>query len=172
MTSLPAQRSVSNSKKKPPTPKSTTSPSTATVPNPQSAAPHPAPSSFSALGMRSPRLETRDGSSNAILPPSAYHPSVMIASTELGVYVKWALLLQEQLELVRGEHAVLLQHCERLQVDNQLLRKKLFDENPSKYGRRVRASSLSALFSPPSRSILLPVTPPPFFKSLFPPVSS
>jgi len=57
----------------------------------------------------------------------------MIASTELGVYVKWALLLQEQLELVRGEHAVLLQHCERLQVDNQLLRKKLFDENPSKY---------------------------------------
>ena len=51
------------------------------------------------IAPRQPRLENEGG---AALPPTAYHPSRMLASTELGVYVKWALLLQEQLEHVQG----------------------------------------------------------------------
>jgi len=73
----------------------------------------------------------------ASLPASAFnHPAMMIASTgavELGVYVKWALLLQEQLEAVQAERVAVLQRCLKLQADNQLLRQTLQEENPTKY---------------------------------------
>merc|ERR1711920_622192 len=75
---------------------------------------------ISTLMSRSPRLETNSGSNSSTLPPTAYHPSLMLASTELGVYIKWALLLQEQLEHVQAERAGLAQHCSRLQVEEML----------------------------------------------------
>lgn len=89
---------------------------------------------ISTLMSRSPRLETNSGSNSSTLPPTAYHPSLMLASTELGVYIKWALLLQEQLEHVQAERAGLAQHCSRLQTDNHQLRRMLVAEDPAKYG--------------------------------------
>lgn len=89
---------------------------------------------ISTLMSRSPRLETNSGSNSSTLPPTAYHPSLMLASTELGVYIKWALLLQEQLEHVQAERAGLAQHCSRLQTDNHMLRRMLVAEDPAKYG--------------------------------------
>lgn len=91
---------------------------------------------ISTLMSRSPRLESRDGNgSSTFFPPTAYHPSLMLASTELGVYIKWALLLQEHLEQVQAERAGLAQQCSRLQTDNQALRGMLYSENPIKYAK-------------------------------------
>merc|ERR1711920_696352 len=89
---------------------------------------------ISTLMSRSPRLETNSGSNSSTLLPTAYHPSLMLASTELGVYIKRALLLQEQLEHVQAERAGLAQHCSRLQTDNHMLRRMLVAEDPAKYG--------------------------------------
>lgn len=91
---------------------------------------------ISTLMSRSPRLESRDGTgSSTFFPPTAYHPSLMLASTELSVYIKWALLLQEHLEQVQAERAGLAQQCGRLQTDNQMLREMLFAEDPIKYAK-------------------------------------
>jgi len=88
---------------------------------------------ISTIMSRSPRLESRESGSS--LPPTAYHPSLMLASTELGVYIKWALLLQEHLEHVQGERAGLVQQCSRLQADNHMLRRMLVAEDPTKYAQ-------------------------------------
>jgi len=88
---------------------------------------------ISTIMSRSPRLESRESGSS--LPPTAYHPSLMLASTELGVYIKWALLLQEHLEHVQGERAGLVQQCSRLQADNHMLRRMLIAEDPTKYAQ-------------------------------------
>merc|ERR1719382_1012145 len=82
------------------------------------------------IAPRQPRLENEGG---AALPPTAYHPSTMLASTELGVYVKWALLLQEQLEHVQGERRALMQRCLKLEAENEWCRAALYEENPRKY---------------------------------------
>ena len=84
-----------------------------------------------------PRLQdSKDSSAAGNLPPTAYHPSMVLASNEVGVYVKWALLLQEQLDHVQTERAKLQQHVTQLQIENQQLQKV-----------RVRASPPHHLFT-------------------------
>ena len=69
---------------------------------------------------RQPRLETRDapGGSN----PQPYHPHMMpqqpgVLGADMGMYIKWALLLQEQLEQVQGEKAKLQEVVVQLQTE-------------------------------------------------------
>jgi hypothetical protein len=81
-----------------------------------------------------PRLQdSKDSSAAGNLPPTAYHPSMVLASNEVGVYVKWALLLQEQLEILQNDRRSLFEQALALRADNRLLRKTLVDENPEKY---------------------------------------
>jgi len=68
----------------------------------------------SALMARQPRLETRDAPAAASQPP--------ILGGDVGVYIKWALVLQEQLAHVQGERAGLAQQVVSLQQENERLR--------------------------------------------------
>lgn len=72
---------------------------------------------------RQPRLETRDPPSAASQQP--YDPHMMsqtpMIGGDMGVYVKWALLLQEQLDHVQGERTKLQEHVTQLQIENQQL---------------------------------------------------
>lgn len=72
----------------------------------------------SALMARQPRLETRDAPAAASqLPP--------ILGGEVGVYIKWALVLQEQLAHVQGERAGLAEQVVSLKLENEQLRQAL-----------------------------------------------
>lgn len=87
---------------------------------------------------RQPRLETREAPGGASQQP--YHPNMFpqapMLGSDMGVYVKWALLLQEQLDHVQTERAKLQQHVTQLQIENQQLQKV-----------RVRASPPHHLFT-------------------------
>lgn len=120
----------------------------------------------SPLVSQQPRLESRDVSSSAgNLPSSAYHP-LMLASSELGVYVKWALLLQEQLEHVQADRTALTQQCTKFQTENQRLRKALLEENPQRYahlvnsGERTAQSAAQSLRASPAASMPLSTSSP------------
>lgn len=67
---------------------------------------------------RQPRLETRDA-------PAAAPQMPAIIGGDIGVYIKWALVLQEQLAHVQGERASLAQQVMSLKQDNQTLREAL-----------------------------------------------
>ena len=73
---------------------------------------------------RQPRLETREAPGGASQQP--YHPHMLpqapMLGGDMGVYVKWALLLQEQLDHVSTERTKLEQHVTQLQIENQQLR--------------------------------------------------
>tara|TARA_B100000524_G_scaffold304628_1_gene179705 strand:+ start:290 stop:460 length:171 start_codon:yes stop_codon:yes gene_type:complete len=56
----------------------------------------------------------------------------MAANTELGVYVKWALLLQEKLEQMQTHRTTLKEHVMKVQQENLMLRQALHKDNPSK----------------------------------------
>jgi len=94
------------------------------------------------IAPRQPRLDSDAGSSH--LPPTAYHPSTMLASTELGVYVKWALLLQEQLEQVQGERVAMMQRCLKLEAENDWCKAALYEENPQNSQQEDDQSSADA----------------------------
>lgn len=72
----------------------------------------------SALMARQPRLETRDTPAAASqLPP--------VLGGDGGVYIKWALVLQEQLAHVQGERAGLAEQVAGLKLENEQLRQAL-----------------------------------------------
>lgn len=94
-------------------------------------------------------LETRGGE----LPPIpstteaagssqvlAYQPSMLLAGTEMGVLVKWALLLQEQMEVVRADRMRLTQECAGLRAENTSLKAALLEENSVRYAHLAPTS--------------------------------
>ena len=67
-------------------------------------------------------------------PGNQMEQAAMISGgPDSGAYVKWALLLQDQLEKTQNERAWIVQQCLRLQAENQQLRLSLFEENPTKF---------------------------------------
>ena len=78
-----------------------------------------------------PRLDERGGGASDFGGEHCL-PSSMAANTELGVYVKWALLLQEKLEQMQTHRTTLKEHVMKVQQENLMLRQALHKDNPSK----------------------------------------
>ena len=109
----------------------------------------------SSMLSRQPRLESRDGNGAggaAGQPPGPYHPHMMaqqpMLGGDVGVYIKWALLLQEQLDHVQGERAKLQQQVTLLQGENQQLRSALTSTGGAEAGGSDVALAGSAADAP------------------------
>jgi len=76
----------------------------------------------SALMARQPRLETRDAPAAA---QSQLGVPPILGGGDVSVYIKWALVLQEQLAHVQGERAGLAQQVVSLKEENERLRQTL-----------------------------------------------